>query len=477
MRPRSAIRFLASVMLLCICSCLPPELPAQFQLYQTSRSNGSLRELDINTGAILATNVGGIVDGRGMDFSPLGGLYICHSNAVSRLDSSNAIPASLLTYTGETPHDLCFDASGSLYVVTNLNVYVYSSGIVQTLTFAHGLTVVTGDGNANKGWGIEVHPSNGEIYVAGRQGVRRFSPTTGALLGSIPNASVNGFPCLKFTGSGFGGAFLYVGNVISGVDQVRVYDSNLNFLRAFWPAHNGNPIDFEVNPLSNDLYVFNTVTTNPTNRYNASESLVAGWATFGNASRGSALGDFEGVILPRGQLDLGLVQTADGLALTWSRHPSEYARYVVERCGTCQAYEELAVVTAAGEGPSLGWVDAYPLPVKSAYRVSAFGQNGEALASETVFWQPEAMAGLEMEHLVAARKLRILSRKIGVTGIRVSICDLKGRTLSEVEGEGAVLLDLDGFADGLYLVRGVALAGGRPVSRAVFKLLLRNSGG
>lgn len=186
------------------------DLDAQVRLYHTTRYTGSLQELDINSGAVLANNVAGISSSaRGMDFSPLGGLYICLATGILRLDNPASTPTAQLSYTGEFPHDLCFDASGNLYVVTDLNVYVYTPSMVQVLTFPHNLTTVTGTGGTNKGWGIEIRPDNGEIYVGGRQGLRRFDPSTGALLGSLPNTSLYGFPCLKFTSSGFNNVYLY----------------------------------------------------------------------------------------------------------------------------------------------------------------------------------------------------------------------------------------------------------------------------
>lgn len=444
-------------------------LTAQIQLYQTTRANGSLQELDPNTGNIITTNVGGVTDGRGMDFSPLGGLYICAGNDVLRLDNASSMAVSVLSYAGESPQDLCFDAAGNLYVATNLNVYVYNVALSQQLVFAHSLTTVTGDGNGNKGWGIEVHPTNGEIYVVGRQGLRRFNPTTGAFLGSLPNTSAFGFPCLKFTSSGFNNAFVYIGSVISGQDQIRVYDSNLNFLRSFWPTHNGNPIDFELHPTTLDLYLFNTVTSNPTNRYSANEALVAGWATFANPSRGSALGDFNAVALPEHGLGLWLEERGEGVLLRW-RGLAGLAdvRYVVERVGENGA-EELAWRSGREE---MEWWDGAPLPGSSRYVVRALDREGRELAVEAVALERRVKELLAMRLDEAGAWARVYAQGAGVARMELRLVDVAGRGWGRFSGEEVVEVDLEGLARGIYLLDAQAYgADGQLLERRVFRVL------
>lgn len=447
------------------------QLPGQVRLYQTTRTGGLLQELNINNGSIIATNVAGISDGRGMDFSPLGGLYICESNTVQLLSTSASSTVTQVTYTGEIPHDLCFDASGNLYVATNLNVYVYSPSIVQTLTFAHGLTTVTGNGNGNKGWGIEIRPDNGEIYVVGRLGLRRFNPTTGALLGSVANSSSFGFPCLKFTSSGFNNAFLYMGSVISGVDQIRVYDTNLNLLRVFFPPHNGNPIDLEIHPSNQEIYLFNTDASNPTNRILTNETLAAGWATFANPGRGSALGDYTGIVLPEFDLGFQLKEFGEEVQLSWN-HLTELPvnRYLVEREGE-DGLEEM------------GWLDAphkdsdkmflwgnSPQKGINRYRLKALDVNGEVVHSEIVLLDrtDSGILALTMDHQETAW---IFARDQSVLQLKIQITDLNGRMLRELTAPSEAQVDLSGLANGLYLLEAKGYdQQGKLIALKVFKI-------
>ncbi len=168
------------------------ELNAQItRLYNTTRGTGIVQELNLVTGAVVATNVGGITNGRGMDFCPYGGLFVANGLNISSIATTGAAAIPVISYIGETPHDLCFDAGGNLYVVTNLNVYVYNPSLSQTLVFAHGLATTTGDGNTEKGWGIEIRPDNGQIYVIGAAGLKRFDPLTGLQIGAtVPGSCI-----------------------------------------------------------------------------------------------------------------------------------------------------------------------------------------------------------------------------------------------------------------------------------------------
>ncbi len=492
-----------SLIFLGLTSCLN----AQVRLYQTTRFNGSLQELDVNNGSILASNVAGIVNARGMDFSPLGGLYLCMGTGVLRLDNPASTPVAQLSYTGEVPHDLCFDASGNLYVVTNLNVYVYNTSLTQLLTFPHNLTTVTGTGGTNKGWGIEIRPDNGEIYVVGRQGLRRFDPANGSLLGSLPNSSSFGFPCVKFSGSGFNNSYVYLGSVISGQDQIRVYDSNLNYLRSFFPPHNGNPIDLEIHPTTQDIYLINTDGANPTNRMLPNETLSPGWATFSNPGRGSALGDFAGVVLPAWNLQFRLEEVGEQVHLSWHHEANSPAtKYFVERLHGFGA--SIANGSTSGNGQpetlELGWQDApsepgqlslwdaEPINGGSRYRLRAVDVNGEVVGTETVILE---RAGPETLFLVRESDVVwVSSRSDEVKRIVFRIMDLSGRVLikggtgsemptSRPSGNGPggsangnmttdIRIDLSALAEGLYLLEAQAYdQNGRTRATKVFKLL------
>ena len=401
-----------------------------FRLYQSTRATGSIQELDLNTGAILATNVGSLTGARGMAFSPLGGLYIALSSGITFMANAAATPTAALTFIAQTPHDVTFDAIGNMYVVTETNVYVFSSGLIQTLSFAHGMTSTTGDGNPNKGWSIAVRPDNGEIFVAAKQGLRHFSPVTGMQIGPTIAGSSFGMAGIAFTNSGFNNAFLYVGNVISGVDQIRVYDTNLNFLRAFFAPHIGNPIDLEIHPGNNDLYLFNTVVSLPVNRFTANEMVVATFNSSANPSRGSALGDFDAVL---GELGLHLIleNVAGKVRLQWD----ELAKvsvdfYRVERINSAQERTILGRVSAAS---TMSYWDRPPAAALSQYVVTAIGQNGEKVASATATWvetpqaQPFSFTQDANTHLLEVR-----SQNPAIEQIALRLIDMRGLAVREL---------------------------------------------
>lgn len=434
---------------------LPDQLHSQIRLFHTTRTTGIVREVDPNTGNILLSNIGGIVRGRGMDISPLGGLYVCTGNDIS-LVSNTASPASVvLSYSNlvELPHDLCFDTVGNLYVVTNLNVHVYTPLLVNTLSFPHNLTTNTGDGNGNKGWGIEIRPDNGEIFVTGRQGLRRHNPLTGALLGSIPNATPFGFPCLKFTPSGLNNAFLYMGATISGVDQIRVYDNNLIFLRSFFPPHIGNPIDLEIHPVTQDLYLFNTVTSNPSNRFAANEILVPGYSTAANPSQGSAIGDINGTILPSHHLNLGLRQEGKAVLLSWQHSEAIGAfHYVIERQGPA-GFVEVGNQFPPKNDQRLTWSDALPLAGTNTYRVVATDQNGAHIATDVAWLENNASPNILVHQSLEGSQYTFDCDLDNAFQMKVEIYTLNGQLLNQTVGSAPLRIDGSAWAEGMLIYR------------------------
>lgn len=453
-RLRSPGKFYACLpLVICILLCSESLFGQTLQLYQTTRSSGVIRELDMVTGNVLATNVGGISNGRGMDFSPLGGLYVAHNNSVSSIATAASAAVSVVTYVGEVPHDLAFDVAGNLYVVTNLNVYVYNTTLTQTLTFAHGITGTTGDGNPNKGWGIRIRPDNGEIYVIGRE-LRRFNPTTGVQIGSAITTSPFGFAGIAFTTSNFNNAFLYMGRVISGVDQIRVYDTNLNFLRSFYPSHNGNPIDLDVNPVTDELFLFNTVTSNPVNRITSSET-VASFSTGANASRGSALGDFNGTILPHHELALNLTELDKNLELQWNRLPETVAHhYEIQRKDPGQNEITAFQVYPDPGSDLLTFQDRYAGAQQLTYVVRAIGANGEQIAMDAAEWMPSPHSEIAVHNLLNEETLQITGVHAQLDHLKISLMDLRGHTLltQRFSGKQAVI-PYGKFAPSIYLLK------------------------
>jgi hypothetical protein len=234
-------------------------------------SGGSIEQRDPNNGALLATGIGGITNARGITLGPSSGLFVARGQGVDRVTAAGLV--HVVTYVGEVPHDLAFDDRGWLHVVTSVRVHIYDRLGVQVLEFPHGLTTTGGNGNNLKGWSIAVNPISGDIFVAGEQGIRYFDATSGALVGSLTPQTAYGVAGLAFTPLGVNGAYLYAGSVHDGRDRINVYDANLTFLRTFsTPAHIGNPIDFEVDPLTGDLFVANTVS--PVDRYSRHETLL-----------------------------------------------------------------------------------------------------------------------------------------------------------------------------------------------------------
>jgi|GEM_PF-6236608 len=425
---------------------------SQIRLFHTTRTNGIVREVDPNTGNILLSNIGGITGGRGMDISPLGGLFVCNNNDVSLVYDTGFPDSVLITYPAEVPHDLCFDATGNLYVVTNTNVHVYSSVLTPIVSFAHNLTTNTGDGNGNKGWGIEIRPDNGEIYITGAQGLRRHHPVTGALLGSIPNATPFGYPCLKFTTSGFTGAFLYMGATISGLDQIRVYDTNLNFLRTYWPpTHNGNPIDFEIHPVTQDLYLFNTVVSNPANRYNSSELLVPGYSTAANPSRGSAIGDINGVILPSINLDLSLQQENENLILSWQHQEESGAfQYVIEE-ETATGFSTVHQLLAPKATKKLAWQVPSFLGLGNGYQVRALDQNGSFIASDIAKLDTEQNLHLRLSRVPEEEAYQVDLTVPSNHQVEIAIYSLQGKLLDRITGPTPLKVDGKHWSKGILI--------------------------
>lgn len=254
-------------------------------LFMTTQG-GALLEIDSGTGATLATNVAGISNNaRGLSFGA-DGLYIARSNEVLVLSDDRVTLSSFANFTSETPQDMTFDSNGNLYVVTNLNVHKFNAQGNSLLTFAHGLSSATGSGNGNKGWGIAINPLNGEVFVqgGGSTSVRRFDPNTGAQVGSIGGFSGFGSSGPAFNLNGANNEFFYALNTISGVDQIRAYDQNLNFVRSFFPNHVGNPIDLEIDLATGEMYLINTV--NPADKLDANGNVLF---SFGTTGRGVAV--------------------------------------------------------------------------------------------------------------------------------------------------------------------------------------------
>ena len=446
-------RSFSAILISCCFLLLNESVQGQvLQLYHSARTTGIINEIHPTTGVTLATNVGGLTDARGMAFSPLGGLYATHGSQVSVITTSASAASPVLTYVGETPHDVNFDAVGNMYVVTNLNVYVYNTSLVQTLTFAHGLTTTTGDGNPEKGWGIAVRPDNGEIYVVGRQGMRHYNPATGVQIGSTISGSSFGFAGIAFTGSAFSNAYIYVGNVISGVDQIRVFDTGLNLLRTFFAPHIGNPIDLEVNYLNNDIYLFNTVASNPANRFLSTETTAAGFSTVARPTRGSALGSFPPILNAPLGIRLQIEETKYGQHLTWElQGENALSHFEIVRSGDDLNFERLGKVEA---NQPFAFTDLFPLSSKSVYKVFAIDLNGETVGSSVVFAEGRA------------DRLQLLQNSnvshLSLQAVNPEIYRLEGRLLTLNGGEcrrkatdgNSLEISYEQFAAGLYLFEG-----------------------
>ena len=252
-------------------------------LFMTTNSGGNLTELDPLTGQTISTNVAGVSGARGLAFGQ-GGLFIASGSNILRMEDDRNTISTFATTSGETAHDIIFDDAGNLYTVTNTRVHKYNSSGIEVLNFAHGMTGSTGSGNPNKAFDIAINPVNNEIFVAAKQGVRRFNPTTGSQIGSITGFSSFGAAGMAFTQNGHNNAFLYVGNIVNGLDPTRVFDSNLNFLRTFSPG-GGNPIDLEVDSTTGNLFVLNSATSG--RLVNQNETTIAAFG-FNSSGRGIA---------------------------------------------------------------------------------------------------------------------------------------------------------------------------------------------
>lgn len=452
------------------------ELNAQItRLYNTTRGTGIVQELNLVTGAVVATNVGGITNGRGMDFCPYGGLFVAHGLNISSIATTGAAAIPVISYIGETPHDLCFDAGGNLYVVTNLNVYVYNPSLSQTLVFAHGLATTTGDGNTEKGWGIEIRPDNGQIYVIGAAGLKRFDPLTGLQIGATVPGSAFGFAGIKFTTSAFGGVYLYIGNVISGVDQIRAYDVNLTFLRSFFAAHVGNPIDLEVNPANGDLYLFNTVVSLPANRFLSNETAAGGFSTLANPTRGSALGSFEAIL---GQNELRLEASADDHAnrLNWTMaFTDDVASFSIRRNTENAPSIEIATLPAASNRRFYEFLDHQPVHGRQTYQVIALGINGEVLSHASVEVY-SAVEYISISHQAETQQIFVTATESNLKLFTVSLMTASGVTVLRSESAHPTCqLDCSTMVSGIYfIVARTYDANGNLLGNKISKVLIRH---
>ncbi len=441
------------------------------RLYNTTRGTGIVQELNLVTGAVVATNVGGITNGRGMDFSPYGGLFVANGLNISSIASTGAAAVPVISYIGETPHDLCFDATGNLYVVTNLNVYVYNPSLSQTLAFAHALATTTGDGNTEKGWGIEIRPDNGEIYVIGAAGLKRFSSLTGIQIGATIPGSAFGFAGIKFTTSAFGGVYLYVGNVISGVDQIRAYDVSLTFLRSFFAAHVGNPIDLEVNPANGDLYLFNTVVSLPANRFLSNETAAGGFSTLANPTRGSALGSFE-AILAQNDLRLEVQAERDKNRLHWViENGVAVKEFSIRRSSALVSVTELGRMDAAHNLRGYDFCDDAPIAGKQTYEVIAFNADGENIASSSASIYSEVQAiSIDAFH----NHVEVVSHEPHSAILKVKMVDIHGAVVHSSESTGYTAnLDCAHIPSGLYIVHAECFDGhGKSCASETLKVVI-----
>ncbi|HEX2900344.1 MAG TPA: hypothetical protein VHS96_11555 [Bacteroidia bacterium] len=449
-------------------------LPAQTtRLYNTTRGTGIVQELDLVTGAVIATNVGGITNGRGMDFSPYGGLFVANGSAVSSVATNASAAVPQLNYAGETPHDLCFDAVGNLYVVTNLNVYVYNPSLGQTLVFAHGIATTTGDGNTEKGWGIEIRPDNGEIYVVGAAGLRRFDPFTGVQIGATVPGSTFGFAGIKFTTSTFGGVYLYVGNVISGVDQIRAYDVNLTFLRSFFAAHVGNPIDLEVNPANGDLYLFNTVVSLPANRFLLNETAAGGFSTTANPTRGSALGSFE-PILARNDLRLEAIAEGNSNRLNWTIESADnIASFSIRRNAENAPPIALASIPTQFNRLQYEFWDTNPVHGNQTYQVIALNQNGDVVSNAFAsLWS--AVEGISFTVKPEIQTVSASAHDPKTKTIRLSLTSATGIKVSALESTNPTCeIDYSALSNGIYIVHAQSFdAAGKLLETKLYKLVV-----